>query len=587
MKTKHLFLSALTCLTFAACSNDDDAVQNPQGEVVDKQYLAVQFTIPGLAETRADVFETANETELAVSDVAFFFFNDNGNTAANPCYVTIADAKNFWKNSISHTHPENSDEAESSLVLLVEKAQPNLSQVVAVLNPTSEIRNLVGGNAKTPTDDEVDIDGSATITSTLTLENLRKEVLSVETDGSKTYYSVPSLTAVDTYADNSKCLMSNSAYYSDGGAPVYATQVGNALSESREEALSTPLTIHVERVEARVSVTPPALGGETAYELRTKAGGDEINAENGGTDIKLYFELTGWWLNNTSKDAYLIKQLATTYAAGWNNSAHFRSYWGVSWAEGTAADGLNKGQKYGSANLFDKYCLENTTATSYTYADKSKDNNTGVDVTTATQLVAEGQIVDSEGNGVSVVSFNNTFYTVDEFLKVVAATLNSNGYLNGVNQVTYTDLKMSIAAADDNNLRDYEAKVMVADEVTLTKDDIDANEEVNTMLSTVYGNVKYWNEGKTYYYTRIKHDYAADGTYSLTPATDAIIRNHWYKISITGFYGLGTPVSNPDIPIIPVTPPTDKISYLACNIAVLKYRVVSQDVSLGGDNSQQ
>jgi len=632
MKTRNLFFAALTCLAFAACSDDDNAVQNPQKEdVVDRSYLAVQLSIPGLpgATTRAGEYAEANATELKVADVAFFFYNGNGQPAADPCYVTIDNSESFWNNITHDDDPTTDEDKESNLVLMVHNAQADLSQVVAVLNTTSTIKTLAknGGAGGTISDNQTNITDGVSTTFTTTLEQLRKELISTKNGENTTYYTVPVISGSSTtgdvttltYSTNSEkgCLMSNSAYlhkytYSTGGGtatghtPRYATQVNRNqhFKESEDLAKQNPLIIHVERVEARVSVIAPdaeepndkTVDGKILYKLQEQTDNTDIQAQNGGSNVQLYFRIDGWWLNNTNKDSYLIKDFNNSYDSDWNDETEYRSYWAYSWRENSISDALGHGKHLGNQlNMYDKYCLENTTQTTWNYADQTSGSTENVSVTTATQVVVAGQVVDESGQPQNVVSYNNKYYIDTEFLKEVANSLNSAGFKKKVGDAEATPIESSdlqlitptyTGSTDDATLRDYEAKVAMnlAEGTSIVKEGITEekiNEAVQEILN-VYGNVKYWKEGKTYFFTRVKHDYNASGI----GQADAVIRNHWYKVNVTGFYGLGTPVPNPEIPIIPVTPEDDKVSFMACKIAVLKYRTVSQDVTLGGEDAK-
>ena len=89
-----------------------------------------------------------------------------------------------------------------------------------------------------------------------------------------------------------------------------------------------------------------------------------------------------------------------------------------------------------------------------------------------------------------------------------------------------------------------------------------------------FGNILYWNGGKTYYFIDIKH----------TNGASAVIRNHVYKLNVTSIVGLGTPVTDPEVIIIP-KPPVSEESYIAAEIDVLSWQIVNQDVALGGTPS--
>ena len=81
--------------------------------------------------------------------------------------------------------------------------------------------------------------------------------------------------------------------------------------------------------------------------------------------------------------------------------------------------------------------------------------------------------------------------------------------------------------------------------------------------------------GKAYYYVPIKH---LGNTGEL--AEYGIVRNHFYKITLSGIKGFGTPVYNPDQVVKPVVPTYDD-TYLAARIQVLQWRVVNQNANLG------
>ena len=58
-----------------------------------------------------------------------------------------------------------------------------------------------------------------------------------------------------------------------------------------------------------------------------------------------------------------------------------------------------------------------------------------------------------------------------------------------------------------------------------------------------------------------------------------IVRNHWYDINITSIKGLGTPVFNPSASIDPDRPEEENY-YVAAEVKILKWKVVSQNVNL-------
>lgn len=579
MKTKHLFLSALTCLAFAACSNDDDAVQNPQSENEKKAYLAVQFAMPGAGETRADGMEyaTAEEQEYAANDAAFFFFDNSGNAAATPCYID--NASSIW-GDVTHTHDGNSDEKESTIVLVVKNPKATLSKVVAILNPSQAVKDLATKKDLSATDDVYgDLDGTVAASgvylnnnSGTTANDLAKIV---ET------YTTPTVTAVTDGKEtiNGSFVMSNSVYL-DGTTIVNATPVSEYLKNDRQEAINAPLVIHVERVWSKVSVS--ATGNA---ELTTMFNNIDTKKDIDGTS--LYLNVTGWWLNNTNLSTNLLKQLPSVATEPvWNDESDYRSYWASAY-QPTIGTGETFVDYYGHStytagqnNIYAKYCLENTSVEIYKY-----NNN---DVYAQTQVVVAATITDGT-YPVDVISYQGLLYTEANFISKVVDYLQKEGYTDGEgNDIDASDLTFVYNTTSNPNVvsQDYLAKVVVNTENLTSIKKGSASVEsstLNTDLSTMFGELKYWKDGQTYFFAKVTHDFSATAKES----TPAIIRNHLYKVTVSGLKGLGTPVPNPEIPIIPVIPDEDTESFLACKIAVLKYRVVEQEVTLGGEAGEQ
>lgn len=65
----------------------------------------------------------------------------------------------------------------------------------------------------------------------------------------------------------------------------------------------------------------------------------------------------------------------------------------------------------------------------------------------------------------------------------------------------------------------------------------------------------------------------------LTPGWFGVVRNHIYKVNLTGIFGLGTPVFDPDEIIIPEKP-EEKDVYLAADIRILSWRIVDHGYEL-------
>ena len=158
-------------------------------------------------------------------------------------------------------------------------------------------------------------------------------------------------------------MMSSSSFdNSDAVSGYYCTKL-KASNFQESEALAiaegNPVEAYVERLAAKVKV-------EFAESLGTsgKIGSFTVN----GTSMDLYFNVTGWGLNATTKDSYCFKNINTgwteeTLGFKWNDAANFRSYWGKSTNYGT---GVYPGT---SGSSVDKYDEKTATLNYITYND--------------------------------------------------------------------------------------------------------------------------------------------------------------------------------------------------------------------------
>lgn len=593
MKTRNLFFAALTCLAFAACSDDDNAVQNPQSESEKRAYIAVQFSMPGATETRAADLEYANAdpAEYAADDAAFFFFDNYGNPAATPCYID--NIQDLW-GDLTHDHDTEtddaqtgSDEKESTIVLVVKNPKATLSKVVAVLNPTEKVIKLATKNATVSGDGkDYELNGVSASSGVYLNKPTDWSYGENELDLGDLYEVYSSSTPYYTSETEitGSFVMSNSVYYD--GTVINATPVLKSyLKEKREDATKNPLIIHVERVWAKVAVNAKLTTDDEAKVL-TSLTSIETNTKLSNTDeTPLKLKVTGWWLNNTNKNSYLLKNISNTEYV-WNDKNEYRSYWANAYTPSSEIGNYGHSTYTdAAANIYDKYCLENTSTSTYTYKEKS--------VTTSTQVVVAATIYtdDATKAGVSVISYQGLYYTETDFLNNVATYLNNCKYTKTVEgsdvaiQANDLHLVFNTSTSPNTVSKDYLAQVQINNNsLTIKKDGTSSDiTAINNDLKDIYSELKYWKDGKTYFFTKVEHDYSS----TEKEKTPAIIRNHLYQVTVTGLTGMGTPVPNPDIPVIPVIPDNDKESFLACKIAVLKYRTVEQEVTLGGDANQQ
>lgn len=342
-------------------------------------------------------------------------------------------------------------------------------------------------------------------------------------------------------------VMSNSVYAS-GNAKMLATPIAEANIKSTEsDAKNAPVVVPVERVLAKVTFDKGNVAGKETISL------DPASPSSQGSAAEVDVVIKGWNLSYTNDNSYLFKSIDPTWTySWWNDEANKRSYWAAAPAPANAY-GLNPWPTDVPANGL--YCQENTPADA---ADRTK-----------VVVSAELQI---DGTPTSLVRYNGVYYTVDNFKSVVAKAysniqVNDNGSSRALKaedldlmfNTTTNGTKTNVYVGTSTDpIKDYQAMVTLKPGLT--------SSDVATLNGIV---VLFWNEGKTYFYTDIAHE-----------DLFGVVRNHLYNLTLSAVAGLGTPVVDPNNPIDPEKPEEDKESYIAAQIQILKYKVVTQEVTL-------
>ena len=596
MKIKNYLLAGLAALSMAGCSDDELNPNGPQiAEKDGRVYMKVSIANPKSTGTKAlsddpNEFVDGTDKENEVKEIIFAFYNDNGNFVGTST-MKYSDNPNgdleFGDTNIDNTSTNN---VETILTMVVPvdvnagNAMP--SQVVAYVNPIKQ-------------------DHSAA-------DNL--EAFSKLTRNSTQYQS------------SNGFVMNNSVYYTgttQGGAkPNVAVNIAAALKPTKEEAAKVgdddAIVIHVERICAKVQVTKSATGLD--FNQGTSVGDVLAN------ETTINFHPTGWALNVTENNTYLLKQFRVDKDAAsatfnemndrfsknqndWNSAGLFRSYWCTSLGYShndypkVASDAItNEGElpvhyiKYNDAkNKWEDnvYCLEHTV------------RSVGASLAAYTSVIVAGYYTLGENNAAG------TFYTFGEdnnkkpyvykhnatdLPELIEAMAKSTMTIYKKDGDTYPALTTGAELANvfevvrPKNLTDKPSRYVylqlksdiAPNTYFYEKDGVqtDISTEttaINSSLLTGAPATKF-EEGAVYYNIPIEqfgkndHGEAIFGTYG-------VVRNHYYKIDITGISGLGTAIGNKEDPIIP---PTEEVRYyVKTKMNVLAWRVASQQVELG------
>lgn len=573
MKISKLFPFACVALMMSACASDKEEIGSSTRPGSDPQYLAVNIVNVGATPTtRAAEYENGTAEESAIKKVRFYFFNGDGSPYliknSGGTGVTGGEDKNWLEASPADDTPTSGAPSQiekiTQTVLVINGVQAAApAAIVAVVNPgtveATTLQNEKGGDV-------------------MRLSELRYSAV-----GSQFYKK-------DATGKVSDFVMSNSVYV-NAGEDVCASLVAGHVTTSAETAKAKPVELYVERVVAKVTADVD----NNAFEL---GNGTNWAADKYGTktavgktgDYDVYAVIEGWGLASENGKAEVEKQVNKTWADGtlgftpWTTSDFHRCFWEKSVAIdlGTGANQpVNPKFNQLNAKMHDVlYTLPNTPESKVT---DLKNNNL-----TKFAVAATLRYKDASNNWhyAEICRYNGvSILGIDNLKRQVALTFSQ--YYTSTDGTTYTQL-----SKDDINFKDPDATTQqylvaptLADAPAGTKyytksttgttptfTEVDKN-EVLAAIEADKAEIR--KDGRAYYYVPIKH---LGGTGEL--AEYGIVRNHFYKITLSGIKGFGTPVYDPAKVVVPAVP-TYQDTYLAARVQVLQWRVVTQSASLG------
>ena len=574
MKISKLFPFACVALMMSACASDKEEIGSGTKPGSDPQYLAVNIVNVGATPTtRAAEYENGTAEESAIKKVRFYFFNGDGSPylIKNPGITGVDGGgdKNWLEASPADDTPTSGTPSQiekiTQTVLVINGVQSAApAAIVAVVNPgTVDAAKIRSG------------------------ETMRLSELRYSTVGSKFYEKNATSGAVSDF------VMSNSVYV-NAGEDVCASLVAGHVTTSEETARKKPVDLYVERVVAKVTAdvdkTAFELGNGTNWDA-TKYGTKNPVGKSGDYDV--YAVIEGWGLANENGKAEVEKQVKKTWTAGtlgfspWTTSDYHRCFWesSVAFDAGTGGNPpvnptFNQLNAKMQAVL---YTLPNTPESKDKIANL-KDNDL-----TKFAVAATLRYKDASNNWhyAEICRYNGvSILGIDNLKKQVALTYSQ--YYTSTDATNYTQLsKDDIDFKDpDGTMQQYRVTPTLANDPAGTKKYYTKTTTGTTPTFTEVPKDKVLaaieadkaeirRDGRAYYYVPIKH---LGGTGEL--AEYGIVRNHFYKITLSGITGFGTPVYDPDKVVDPIVP-TYENTYLAARVQVLQWRVVNQNASLG------
>lgn len=540
---KYLFI-ALAALGFAACAEKAETNVPVNNGEKEQSYVAVTFTADGV--TRAEDYAVGTDAERAVkSAYVFFFQNGNAFTVANNKtshpgdvnFVNVIDQMDGQPNDADGDDMDNVSDIKDTVLVLENYKGEYPTHVVAVLNWTPDNKA----------------------------------------------YSLDELKAVisELGNDDKGYVMSNSVYLNSNVKTVDAVALTEAnIAKKAEDAKANPITIHVERIAAKVEF-PKDTNGKLFNIERTVEDTVDNQPNGSANKTEVFAKIVGFELYNDYEKSWLIKKVDESWGLtdsvlglNWNESGRYRSFWANSLSP---VDGEDF-----PANTF-AWGSDNTAVGGYNYIGENTRKWSETD-DVRTKVIVKAQLVDKDEKPVEVVSWWGKEYIGEDHLKIVVANTLNNTYFKLVDSkyvgIEPGDLECIVRNSSEENA--YEVYFGIAQskkgekwhKYMDSKYDEIALDKLNEELKEVEPALVYKN-GMTYYYTDIKHL-----GYPKSTSEYGIVRNHIYRVNITEIKGYGTPVYNENLIFETPDKPEDITTFVAAQINILSWRVVDHNYEL-------
>lgn len=582
----------LACLFGAACQDDIDTGSNDGQAPVQtaEGYVKVDINLPvttGVG-TRAVSYDNGAVDEYRVNDAIIVFFE--GTSESDAIFKKAYQLNLAWNNvnesgqvtTTSHpyvTEAPKATEGKSIYALMV-------------LNPNNVLEVQNGQLIK---DQAVVFTSTQNTVSALQTKLADQKVNDYITKGSGE-------DATSSFFMTSAPLSSmgsGATSFPTGATASILTKVKVYDKRTEAEAIeSTADQIYVERIVAKVSmdVTDGIINEEQSPVL-TNATIVNVSSDAYEGD---YVELQGWALNVTNKSTKLVRDVSdfetwmgyTTNsqcdrfvetAEVKTNAAKFRINWAVdgNYNETVASTEFNiwnesneeKNEVDWESDFTDDnsnmaYCFENTFSTTNMLQNQ----------TTSVLIKGKYNHVSTEGKEESffIVGDQSGAFTEEEFISFLKQQVNG---LEG--------MKIEINSDVDGGYYNVEKESHYLGNLLIVKNSSGELQDVaglNSVVATI-GEVKYYKNGETYYYTSLIRHFSDEETQweNDEEYTDAkhlgrygVVRNTWYKLTINSISGPG----EPEIPEPGPDPDDEHKGFIKMEVNILAWAVRNNGIDL-------
>ena len=603
---------------FAACSDalEDSGMDNGEGGntfIGDKGYVNISLNLPTTsgANTRSESFDDGLAAEYNVNSAIIALFY-GANESAAKCKVAFKLTDGDFQMSGSNTDNITSYYASGVRMIPAPDDGENV-YALAILNPTSNF-NVAGTAA------EGEDTGDAALSTYLTISNNKFENGLAELNTAATYNA-----NIASTQDNGNFLMTNAPI-----AKSASFKSSNQPSDADYVKTLAPITVYNEKTLAEGAASDNPIYVERAVAKTTlKVNADEakltvdseVPAYDGAT-----VTFTGWKLQNTNKKYYPVRKVTDASIPDWDDwktyfnegtavttneinrffgqtANPYRTYWGIDPNYDQVLSGAELGNNFNILNQggetsigwnevgvnstvysgeFVEYCAENTTKA------KAMQDDQLTGVLLKATFTPKGA---SDGSNFFMRNNTSAIYVETDFIAWATAILANGGTGIPLTDGETLSLKRSALAGTITTSAQVQAllQVNVTNPSTSTKELTDA--QANEILTEAGSNIKFYQDGVTYYYTTIIEHFGAvqtpvSSTTTISSVTDydevkhlgryGMVRNNWYELQINRVSGPG----EPEIPEIPSEPVDETNSYINCEINVLSWAKRQQGVDL-------
>ena len=559
-KTKYLAL-AFAALTLGACTSDD--VVSTGGGKDDGNatgYLSFAINLPTMSgNTRAGwgdasgVFDDGEESEYAVRDARVYFINSEGTIIQTSTPVLS------WTGT-----PSDQNVTKVSAIVTLESPLTDPASVLVVLNPSSKLPTVTDGKTKYS-------DFNAAITTTAA------DFCTI---------NPTSKIAENIMMTNAPIVEDDTSAGASAGDKIVQTLVpitADDIKTTEEASVAAPVTVYVERVLAKVTVSSTGITGPD--DATFSVVGWEIDNTNTTTypvrntgfyaeDSKDFLEDSKWALSDVNRFYGTATNPVRTYFA---EDPNYSSNGTFTWdSDGNGATLKENQPGYCLENTFDLTRQIGTQATRVllkaSYAPKMKSGESSFTGALAGYTAGEKFFI--------MGSQPATLYSAQELAKIIETeVVKDDLYDLTISQGKIPDVdEAKLKAAVATN------KLQITADLFKEEGVVNGNADAFSKLTDALM-IKVYDPSATYYEIPIKHFGDA-----LTPWTTGsygtnemaylgrygVVRNNWYEINIKSVSGPGDPV--------PPTPDGGQIDkdtrYISFTINILSWAKRSQDVHL-------